>query len=290
MTHRIPTLLGAIFLGSLAPLFAQDSPAPVEQRNMTLEEYFDGTYLWKKEGTGDLGRHATIEIPPGFRYADGSTTAEVMEEFGNLPSTYEGMIGIGNLDWFVVFEFEETGYVDDSEKDDLDADALLKSMKEAEKVSNEERVRRGLDTLDTVGWAVEPSYNEETNNLEWGVILQDGNGHQAVNYLAKVLGRRGIMHTTLVCNPEDLQAVLPAYRKLMEGFSYKEEQAYADFEEGDKVAEYGMKALIAGGALYGAAKLGLLAKLGKFLKPIGIAIVAGFIGFKKFISGTKSRE
>ena len=66
---------------------------------------------------------------------------------------------------------------------------------------------------------------------------------------------------------------------------------YEDFDESnDKIAEYGIAGLIAGGVL---AKTGLLAKLGFFLlkmwKAIAFAIVAGFGAFKKFF-GKKSKN
>jgi uncharacterized membrane-anchored protein len=67
----------------------------------------------------------------------------------------------------VVFEFDADGYVNDEEKSSLDADALLKSIKEGTEEANKERVRRGWPTLKTLGWETPPRYNEITHNLEW---------------------------------------------------------------------------------------------------------------------------
>jgi uncharacterized membrane-anchored protein len=71
---------------------------------------------------------------------------------------------------------------------------------------------------------------------------------------------------------------------LITNYSYTSGNTYAEFKEGDKIAKYGLIGLIAGGALFAAAKTGLL---GKFLKPIliGLAVVGGAIAkfFKKIV-------
>jgi uncharacterized membrane-anchored protein len=89
-----------------------------------------------------------------------------MELFGNLPTQYDGMIATDDYGWFVTFQFSDTGYIDDSEKEDLDADELMESLQEGQEAANEERERRNIGTLTLTGWASKPSYNESTNNLE----------------------------------------------------------------------------------------------------------------------------
>jgi uncharacterized membrane-anchored protein len=70
----------------------------------------------------------------------------------------------------------------------------------------------GLETLTLVGWAVPPNYNQAPNNLEWAIRLQGEDGGSTVNYFTKLLGRRGIMNTTLVCDPNALESILPDYQ------------------------------------------------------------------------------
>ncbi|MGB0776320.1 MAG: DUF2167 domain-containing protein [Akkermansiaceae bacterium] len=297
---KLSTLLPAAFLCATLALpsgiAAQDTPpasgngAATEQADESEDISIEETELykslgWTTEGTGELESWATIDIPEGFRHLKGADTDKLMRAMGNLPDSYEGLIAVDNLDWFVVFQFEASGYVKDDEKDDLDADALLEQLKDADEASNRQRKSMGLDELNTVGWTIEPRYNEDTNNLEWGLLLRDSTGSESVNFNTKLLGRHGIMHVTLVCDPDQLDAVLPAYQKLLEGYSYKEGKSYGEYEDGDKVAKYGLSALVAGGALYGAAKLGLLAKLGKFWKIILGGIVAVGVAIKKFFGG-----
>lgn len=269
--------------------FAQESePAPMPAQEINPLEKFS----WQTSGTGNIGSHATINIPEGYRFLNGQETAQVMELFGNLPSKYEGMIGPDDLNWFVVFEYEDSGYVKDDEKDDLDADDLLETLREQEEGANEERRKRGMDTLTTVGWAAEPAYNESTNNLEWGVILESSDGGRNINFLTKLLGRHGIMHTTLICDTDALDATLPDYQNLLTGYEYNAGKTYAEFQDGDKVSEYGLKALVAGGAIFAAAKLGLFAKIALFFKKglkfiiIGVIAIGAFL--KRLVTGKRA--
>ena len=269
--------------GKPAPAAGSESEAPAEESEF---EKIYNSLNWKTEGEGELSEWATIKIPEGYRHLRGLDSDGLMQALGNLPDNYEGMISTDDLGWFVLFQFDDSGYVKDDEKDELDADALLESIQEGDEEGNNQRKAQGLEALYTEGWAIKPKYNESTNNLEWGIILRDESGDRNVNYNTKLLGRHGVMHVTLVCDPEELEAILPVYQKLLSGYTYKPGKTYGEYEEGDKVAAYGLTALVAGGALYGAAKLGLLAKFGaffgKFFKIIAAGVVAVGIGIKKF--------
>jgi uncharacterized membrane-anchored protein len=86
------------------------------------------------------------------------------------------------------------------------------------------------------------------------------------------------MAVTLVCDPEQLNAAIPEFNRAMGGFSYTDGNRYDQFVSGDRIAEYGLTALITGGAVAVAAKSGLL----KWLWKIGlVAIIAVGAFFKK---------
>lgn len=278
-THLI-TLLGLI--GTSLTLSAQTAEELAER-----QAYYD-SYPWQTSGQGELGKWATVNVSEGFRFLDGKATDELMQAFGNLPDEYEGMLAVPDVNWFVLFQFQDTGYVKDDEKDDLNAEKLLKEIKSGDEAANDYRSQHGLEPLYTVGWAIPPKYNEATNNLEWGLLLRGESGGESVNYNTKLLGRNGIMNVTLVCDPEDLTSIMGAYQGLLAGHQYKAGKSYAEFQPGDKIAEYGLTALIAGGALYGAAKVGLLANLVLFFKKgfklIIVGVVAIGAAIRKFFS------
>ena len=75
-------------------------------------------FAWQMEGTGKLGTRAEIDIPPNFRFLSGSEASKLVEAMGNISSRKElGLIGTNDLEWFVVFFFDDIGYVKDDEKD-----------------------------------------------------------------------------------------------------------------------------------------------------------------------------
>ena len=104
---------------------------------------------WQKgPALGDLGSVAEVKVPTGYVFADGNDTRVIMEATHN-PSTGRelGFVAPAGEDWFAVFEFDAVGYVRDDEKNSLDADALLQSIKTATEEGNQERIKRGLDVL-----------------------------------------------------------------------------------------------------------------------------------------------
>lgn len=225
---------------------------------------------------GQLGALAEIKVPEGYVFLDGNDTRRFMEMNQNpINNTELGTLAPAEDDWFVVFEFDRSGYIKDDEGASLDADAILAAIKEGNKHGNEERRRRGWATMEIVGWEHPPRYNQQTKNLQWAVRATS-QGHPVVNFNTRLLGREGVMKATLVANPNELAAILPAYQKLLDGYGYKPGHKYAEFRAGDKVAEYGLTALVAGGGLAVAAKSGLLGKLWKLIL-VGVLAVGGAI-------------
>jgi len=220
--------------------------------------------------SGKLSTQATITVQEDQIFLGGSDTSKLMQAYGNLPAVYAGAIQHINEDYTIIFDFESTGYVKDDDKD-LDADDILEAFQESEEESNKARQAQGLDVLNTVGWAFKPKYNESTNNLEWALIFEDGAGNQTVNHKIKILGRHGVMNATLLCDPSQLEALRPMLDNTLAGFAYSDGNKYAQYEEGDKIAEYGLAGLVLGGGLL-AAKLGFFSKFWKL-------IVAGVVGF-----------
>lgn len=249
--------------------------------------------------TAELGdRLAKIEVPEGYVFAGGDETRKFMEMTGNPPSGRElGVImpAEEGKNWFLLFEYDEVGYVKDDEKDKIDADAILESVREGTEASNEERKKLGGGEIHVVGWFEKPHYDAKSHNLVWAIEAKgEVDTDRSVNYDVRLLGRKGYISATLVTDPSSLNADLPHVQTLLSGFSFEEGKRYADFVSGDKVAEYGLTALIAGGVGATAAKLGLFAYLGKLFAKGGKLIVVGLAalaaGLKKMFGMRKKEE
>lgn len=239
--------------------------------------------------TASLGGNAEIRVPQGYLFTDGDGARKYMELVHNPVSNTEvGLVAPRSEKetWFVLFEFNEVGFVKDDDQASLDPAALLKSIQKGTEDANEERRKRNWAAFHVTGWYTEPFYDSQTHNLTWAVSGSEDNGvNPAVNYSVRILGRRGTMNVDLVLDPHDLSAVEPQFKSLLTGFHFTGGNRYADFVQGDKLAGYGLTALIAGGATAAAIKTGLFAKLWKFLIVIAAAIWGAI---KKLWRKTKS--
>ena len=282
-------LTGVGFAAAQAPAEA-DAPAEEAEVEVDAESLAMAQALeamgWKRDGVGELGDWAQVPIPSGYRFTGKSGTKQFLEFTENIPGGGElGIIAPEEFDWWVLFEFDESGYVKDEDKDSLDAAAMLKSMQEGQEMANKQREQLGMGPLFVDRWAREPNYNEATNNLEWATVLVDGEGNENVNYNTRLLGRRGVMQVTLICDESQLPTVLGDFQKMVGNFGYKDGQSYAEYKEGDKVAKYGLAALILGGGAAVAAKTGLFAVIGKFFKYIIAGFVAIGLAIKRLFTG-----
>lgn len=276
----------------VAPASTPDADAVLEA---ATEERSDEPSLldvidWTRSGKGRMSDQANITIPEGYIFTGTDGTIQLMRAMGNLIGGNEAgffapELGEGdkNFRWFAVFEYEDSGYVKDDDKDSLDADAMMNSMKEGEKHSNKARSKRGYSTLHMIGWELPPYYNQDTSNLEWAFKFRSEPGGQlGVNHNTRLLGREGVMKVTLVCDPAQFESALTEYQTTLAGFVFEDGRKYTDFKKGDKIAKYGLTGLVLGGGLAVAAKTGLLQKL---MKPILIGLVAVGAFFKRLFGG-----
>jgi uncharacterized membrane-anchored protein len=230
-------------------------------------------------------------VPEGYVFLNQRDTDRYLELNQNPPSGEEVMVGREDLSWVAYLSFSDEGYVKDDEK--IDADALLKAMQEGAKEGNKERRRRGWAEVQVTGWAVPPAYNSETKRLEWATILESEGGRN-VNFSTKVLGRRGHTSVILVTGTDELTAARPQFNKVLGGYTFDEGERYADWVPGDKVATYGLAALVLGGAAALATKKGLWAVIGGFLIAKAKLLIAGAVavaaGVRRFLTGRKKAD
>jgi uncharacterized membrane-anchored protein len=256
----------------------KSSPSPSPEETFGWGNFEDITWL-HGPGVGQLGTTGQVTVPKGYLFADSTDTIKLMEATHNPKTGRElGFVAPAGEDWFAVFEYDAVGYVKDDEKDSLDADALLESIKAGTEESNKERVRRGWAPLNILGWETPPRYDGATHNLEWAVRAQS-DGQPVINYNTRILGRGGVMEVTLVTEQARLAETLPKFKTMLAGFDFNAGQKYSEFRAGDKTAAYGLAGLIAGGGVAVAAKSGIL----KWLWKVIVAAVIGLGALAKKI-------
>jgi uncharacterized membrane-anchored protein len=245
--------LAAVLLG--CAVHAQETPSePQTPEQKAFVEKMRALNWVKGPTTVSAEGNAKLTIPDQYVYLDAANTSKFLELQHNLTNGHEVMVAPRNLQWMAYLQFADEGYVKDNEK--IDAPALLKTLQENTEKANEERRRRGWGTLRVVDWATPPVYNTTTKRLEWATILDSQDG-RAVNFSTKILGRRGYTSVIMVTDPTNLNNAESSLDTVLGGYAFNAGETYADWRSGDKVAEYGLAALIVGGVAAVAAKKGL---------------------------------
>lgn len=246
---------------------AASAQSPTEVEEITKKVAALG---WYKVGqTGDIAGKATFLVTGRHTFLNPSDTDKFLQINGNPPTGGKSnTLAATQSDWFAILTFSPEGYVKDDEK--IDNDALLATLKENNKRQAEERRKNGYPVLTMLGWAIPPRYDTQNKRLEWGTLLRDESS-QAIyaNVNTKILGRSGFTDVILVSeSPETVEKDLADFKVAMANFSYVSGEKYSDWKQGDKVAAYGLGALVLGGAAAVATSKG-------GLKALGIAILAG---------------
>jgi uncharacterized membrane-anchored protein len=247
---------------------AQDSQTDQEQ----AERAIIAGLQWRDGQIAVEQAQARFNLDGNYRYLGAADARKVLEQlWGNPPDeSVLGMVvpkGRGVLDdtgWAVVVTYSDEGYVSDEDAAKIDYAELLQEMKDADKEDNAARKEAGYGTIELIGWAEPPHYDAASKKLYWAKELQgEGSEHRTVNYDIRVLGRRGYLSLNAVARMQELPEVKAGMQQLLPMVEFDAGSRYADYDKStDKVAAYGLAALIGGGI---AAKAGLFAKVGALL-------------------------
>jgi len=212
-----------------------------------------------------------------------------MEMMENIPGENEYVFAPNDLSWFAVFQFNPVGYVKDDET--LDPKSLLDTVTRGTEQGNVERRKRGWSTMTILGWRFQPRYDKQNNLLEWAFLAkEDRSNSQIINYNTRLLGRTGVMEVVLVAGPDVLDTSVAAFKQAIKGYSFVSGERYADYRKGDRVAEFGLAALIAGGAAAVATKKGFWAALVAFFVAAKKLVIAAVIGLFAWIGSLFKRK
>ena len=289
-------------LGFSFAVAAQEAPAPAEAAVDNSREEFVSSLKFQ-EGSIKLPQaQATLNLPASFRYLDPKDAERVLSDFWGNPPNQEtlGMLvptAVSLADqersWAIILQYENEGYVSDDDAQEIDYTDLLKDMQEGTEASNDEREEQGYGRIQLIGWAEPPRYDAAAHKLHWAKELSfNGEPEHTLNYDVRVLGRSGVLIMQAVANMKQLNDIKPGMNDALSAVEFDQGARYADFNQStDKVAGYGLAALVAGGI---AAKAGLFTKLFAVLlafKKLAIgAVVLVFYGIKKLFTGKGKAE
>jgi uncharacterized membrane-anchored protein len=243
-----------------------------------------------------LRDQATLKLPAGYVWVPEPAAGELMRAMGNHPDEREmGLIlpQAEDQNWMIVADYESSGYIKDDDAKDWNVDDLFNSLKEGTEEANKDRAARGFTELEIIGWVEKPTYTAATHRLVWSMSAKDkgapADAPVGINYNTYALGREGYVSMNLLTSLNQVEQDKGHVQTLLGALSFNEGKRYADFDSStDKVAEYGLAALVGGLA---AKKLGFFALaaafLAKFAKVFLLGGVAALGVFTKFFKRKK---
>jgi uncharacterized membrane-anchored protein len=293
MKKLFATLL-CLILPFMAPAQASDKAAAPA---MTREAFLASLNFQQ----GDIvlpGNIATLKLPPSFRYlAPADAERLLVDAWGNPPGNATlGMIiptdtsPLTEQGWGVIVTYQKDGHVKDDDADSIKYDELLKDMQEGTLAANAARKEQGYPAMTLIGWAEKPGYDKASHKLYWAKELKsEGASQSSLNYNIRVLGREGVLILNAVAGMEQIAQIKAEMQHVTAFTEFTNGNRYADFDsKTDKVAEYGIAALVAGGV---AAKLGVFGKLFALLlafkKLIFVGLAAAGAGLFKLFGREK---
>lgn len=292
----VTVLLCFVFVANIV------SAEPTQQQQAAIQKAWDEVEKVRQAGPKELslGKQGKLQLPQGFYYVPKTQADNFMKAMGNgADPEMLGMILPSNddEDWFIIIDYIESGYIKDDDAKNWDVEELLQSFKEGTEEGNKERVKKGFSELEIIGWVEKPRYDAVNKRLIWSMSSQKKGANappdqQTINYNAYVLGREGYLNLILVTNMEEVNAQKPMVEQILAATQFVQGKRYEEFDSStDKVAEYGLAALVAGAA---AKKLGffaLMAAFGlKFGKIIAVVVVAGGALWAKLRGKKKSAQ
>jgi uncharacterized membrane-anchored protein len=257
-----------------------------------------------KYQTGEIdlrGGLAKLSVPKEFNFLGPDDAETVLVKlWGNPPSDNKplgllipaGLTPLSTNCWVVTIDYSEDGYVKDDDASKINYDDLLKKMQAGIAENNKARQEHGYPAITLVGWAAPPHYDAVTHKLYWAKDLKfEGERHDTLNYSIRMLGRKGVLELNAVADIGQLAEIDRQTPQILGMVDFKEGSRYADFDpKVDKVAKYGIAALVAGGVLAGAAKLGAFKLLWVGLLAAKKFIILGVIAVVAFFKKMFKRD
>lgn len=279
-------LLGLLAVMAVAaPVIAQDKPAPAPNseaaRELEGEQAFEAALKVRTVGPAEvpLLTQAVLKLPAGYSFIPKAEGDRLMRAMGNRTgSNFIGLVTQTEaIEWFATLVYNNAGYVRDDDAKVWKADELLQSLRDGTEEGNKDRASRGFPPIEITGWVEPPMYASDTHRLVWAAHVRQKGALQggSVNYNTYALGREGYFELNMIGAEDVIMREKGRAQELLAALTYVPGKAYGDFQAGtDKVAEYGLAALVAGVA---AKKLGLFAVLALFLaKSAKLVLVALF--------------
>ncbi|HEX7841845.1 MAG TPA: DUF2167 domain-containing protein [Kofleriaceae bacterium] len=237
----------------------------------------------------DLGSNTAIDLPDGMVLLERAEAQALLRKNGDPTEGVVALVFKPGSTWHVFIDYDDSGYIDDSDAGDLDAGDLLDSYRKGTEEQNKTRKSLGKPELTIDTWTEAPRYEKAQHHLVWGLAAHDIDG-KVVNFFTRILGRNGYLSIDLIDAPERMEASKKEALAILQATHFNPGSTYADHVSSDHSSGIGLRGLVLGGAgVAVASKLGLLAKLLLVFKKAFILVFAAIGGFFRWLFRRKPR-
>jgi uncharacterized membrane-anchored protein len=162
-------------------LLRADDPVPSHPSDDTLAA-IASSLKWQTGTITLKDGLAKINLTDDFRFLDNTDARKVLHDMWGNPDRPDilGMIfpkdkgPLNRSSWAVMVSYEEGGYVKDDDAQKINYDDLLKQMQQRARDATPEREKEGYPSIELVGWAAPPHYDQVTHKLYWAKDLKFG--------------------------------------------------------------------------------------------------------------------
>ncbi|HPT24880.1 MAG TPA: DUF2167 domain-containing protein [Bryobacteraceae bacterium] len=170
-----------------------------------------------------IGEGARLRLRPGTIWAGGSEARRFLEFTGNPPDGGEiGIAGPANMSWFAVVSwrtYASLGF----EVARPDSRRIAEAIKSGAATANQERGRKGRETLEVLDWTGRPVFDERLGRLEFKLKTQESGGRAVENRFVYLLGRAGVVEVELVT---EMGTDTAGFESLLDGVTWRPGEEY----------------------------------------------------------------
>jgi uncharacterized membrane-anchored protein len=281
-----------LWLVPVLTFFSTQSVLAQGQLPFTSELQTQGSKWISGPAKTSLSIFADLNIPEGYRFTDGEGARTFLKRMNNpVPSGLIGILAPNSGEWLAVLEFNEIGYVKDANANGMNFKAILKAIQERSEAQNKNHATVGAVNTASVTWESQPVYDEKNHSLEWAIRAETQSG-KVINHTLVLLGCRGVLDVTMIRAYQGSSGLFPL-KELAKNISFKDGQAYADYQKGDKVADVGLASLVVNDENPAASEDSNIGARGEpfswvyyyyfYILGGGIVLVGGLLFFKKLL-------
>lgn len=241
---------------------------------------------WKTEGEWPLSSSKSmLKVPEGYIFVLGED-AKKYTTINNEPfdDNLEAYVVDNSFTHSILLEFANAGFVTLDDWKHLDSEALLKAIRENTENANIERKKLGQVEIHVLGWVQKPTLDPVTKIVYWAIEADVGEPETSINAVALRLGREGFERVVWITNPSSFTTSGGSLETILQAHSFEKGFRYEDHQKGDRLAEFGIAALVTSSLGIKMLKAGsLFFTLKKFGAFIIAGVVTGFFKLKKFL-------